>query len=235
LDPAAFSSVSNNVDVPIYDISFKSKAQIFVLLFFLFVLIGLFFVPFFCFFFLFGVFLLSSVELCPPPPLVPFLFLFLCLFSFFPLLAPSSSLGGVLGVDDVVCFCGLVRMLLGGPELRGSLVCAEGAPLYSHLIPRVLNRLVSSSSSPFPWFVRRSTSDLYRKIIYDTCIRLQADYVRVRAPFHPIYLLSAITITIIIILCIMLYVCMLYVCMLYVCIMYDVLCHVMMYVVCMYI
>ena len=70
-------------------------------------------------------------------------------------------------MDAVVCFCGLVRMLLGGPELRGSLVCAEGAPLYSHLIPRVLNRLVSSSFSPFPRFVRRSTSDLYRKTISD--------------------------------------------------------------------
>jgi hypothetical protein len=132
-------------------------------LFFIFVLIGFFFVPFFVFSSFF-VYFSSVLSNCVPPPGPFFVFVFVSFF-FFP---PPSFLGGVLGMDAVVCFCGLVRMLLGGPELRGSLVCAEGAPLYSHLIPRVLNRLVSSSFSPFPRFVRRSTSDLYRKTISDS-------------------------------------------------------------------
>ena len=66
---------------------------------------------------------------------------------FLPLLLFPLDLSLVWGAAGYVCR--VAWALKGGLELRGSLVCVEGISLCAHLVPQVLNRLVSPSFSPF--------------------------------------------------------------------------------------
>ena len=65
----------------------------------------------------------------------------------------------------------MVWALKGGLELRGSLVCVEGISLCAHLVPQVLNRLVSPSFSPFllPLVYLWPIPDFYQCLRLKTC------------------------------------------------------------------